>query len=119
MRHSVILAAIGLAACSGEAERSHALLMQKIEATVRLPKGAAQLERYNRYYAMNGPVVIAIYIRADMAAAPKSAPEKGVSRWVGDKRGLPNYSDGGCDIVDLVYDPATQTFSQISCQGEA
>ena len=41
----------------------------------------------------------------------------GQSRWFSDYRALPSISDGGCDQINIVYDPLTETFESANCNG--
>jgi hypothetical protein len=43
----------------------------------------------------------------------------GKRRWMADKRDLPMVMDGGCMVVNVVYDLAKKKVEQSSCNGVA
>lgn len=43
----------------------------------------------------------------------------GQSRWFDDYGKLPLIFDGGCQVVEVVYDPRTQQVESAECHGEA
>lgn len=96
-------------------------MMRQIEQRVQLPAGAERLEQYARYYAMDGSRVVGRYITAthfDPQNEYYDLPT-GQSRWIEDHRGLPGISDGGCSVVNVRYDPATQKVEHAFCNGIA
>ena len=118
-RLAVTPALLVLAACSSAAERQQRQIMRQIEQKVQLPAGAAKLEKYARYYAMDGSRVVGTYItfvdpRNDYYNLPT-----GQARWINDHRNLPGISDGGCSVVNVLYDPKTQKVEEVSCNGLA
>src|SRR3954462_9728332 len=86
------------------AEAAQEGLMDRIERVVQMPKGASDLASYSRNYAWhdeNGVrTVRGVYDRLTSNRA-------GGRRWVAE-RDLPLVIDGGCGIVTLSYDLATQ-----------
>jgi hypothetical protein len=83
-------------------------MMDLIERTVAMPQGADHLHHYSRFYAWgkNRRRVEAVYLHGS-----------DYRRWVHlDK--LPAISDGGCRIIDVVFDVETSAFG-ISCHGLA
>jgi len=92
----------------------HALIMAQIEQQVQLPANAHKLNKYARYYAADGTRVIATYIIS-------GSDERlvGKRRWMADKRDLPMVMDGGCMVVNVVYDLAKKKVEQSSCNGVA
>jgi hypothetical protein len=88
-------------------------IMDRIEREVRLPEGADPLGAYLRYYALHQDghgtrVVIGYYVRS-------TSPGR---RWV-DETEQPMIDDGGCSIVQVVYDLATQSIQNAYCNGVA
>lgn len=85
-------------------------LLDRIEARVKLPTGAAPLASYARYYARqaNGEIV-AIYLRLG-----DDAPGR---RWVSE-RDLPLVADGGCSVVTIIVE-SSGTVRSATCNGEA
>jgi len=40
-------------------------------------------------------------------------------RWVNDYRNLPAISDGGCDVIEVIFDPRLNRIESTLCNGEA
>lgn len=40
-------------------------------------------------------------------------------RWVNDYRNLPVISDGGCDVIEVIFDPRLNRIESMLCNGEA
>ena len=110
-----------LAACSSAAEIQQRRTMEEIEKQVQLPAGAEKLEAYARYYAMDRNRVVGRYIARSLVDPENVYYDlpAGQNRWIADHRNLPLISDGGCSVVDVVYDPAKQRVEQASCNGVA
>ena len=84
-------------------------IMDKIEAAARLPAGAAPVAGYFRQYAwadIQKTKVTAIYQRSNTPGR----------RWI-DFDDLPMIDDGGCAVVELVYDVKTGGLDEIYCHG--
>ncbi|MEZ0244435.1 MAG: hypothetical protein ACAH11_13745 [Sphingomonas sp.] len=84
-------------------------IMDKIETAGRLPAGASPLTGYFRQYAwadIAKTKVTAIYQRS-------STPGR---RWV-DFDDLPMLDDGGCAVIELVYDVKRGGLDEIYCHG--
>jgi hypothetical protein len=82
---------------------------------VRLPGGAGALATYARSYAWQQREdgvrkVIAVYETLTGASPGR--------RWVAETE-LPAIMDGGCGLVSLSYDVATQRIEHVSCNGVA
>lgn len=119
MKRLSLISAIGLTACSSAAEHQHNQLMQQVEERVQLPKGAERLDRYARYYAKDGDQIVAVYTTlVDPKGRYLDLPV-GHQRWLGDHRNLPAISDGGCSIVNVIYNPNAQTEPKAFCNGAA
>jgi hypothetical protein len=41
------------------------------------------------------------------------------SRWFDDHRELPMILDGGCDLIEIIFDPQSQLIESTECNGEA
>src|SRR5689334_10246854 len=95
---SVPLSALLLLSCAGPEERAHQALMDKIEAQVRLPKGARPLAEYSRYYAKGDRnEIVAIYLIVPKPGPqPEGSVPPGNRRWFNDIREVPAMSGGGC-----------------------
>jgi hypothetical protein len=126
-----LAATLLLAACSSESpiaverdkskavpppttEESLALIMDEIERQVRLPPDADELQKYARYYAFDGDKVIGTYM-----TSAGNDPLRGKRVWLGDRRDLPVLMDGGCAVVNIVYDPLAQRVESTFCNGLA
>src|SRR5690242_13670804 len=116
---------------------THVDYMDAIEAQVKLPPGAATLDRYARYYAFDGQgKVVGVYVipekpissdkqceelTTDFKSAPCTADwrekfdaaltknlKANQRRWVEDDNDLPIISDGGCGVITVIYVPKTK-----------
>ena len=101
------------AAASPGPTAEQAAIMDRIEREVRLPAGAGPLGAYERYYALHQDdrgtrVVAAIYVRG-------GTPGR---RWV-EETGQPMIADGGCDVIEVIYDLTTQRIQTVACNGVA
>ena len=101
-------------ACSQSSEGGHIALMDAIDRRIVMPPKAHPLREYARYYARRPDGKIAIFFNGyvDMAATPKA----GERQWI-DARSMPEASDGGCWIINAVYDPSTDRFDKMRCNG--
>ena len=43
----------------------------------------------------------------------------GSSRWLDNVEKLPGYSDGGCGVINVIYDPAIGRVDRVWCNGSA
>lgn len=115
MRIRPIFAPLLLAACGAAENPRQAATMDVIEQQVRLPKDALALDRYSRFYtAAKSGEVIGTYV----AGAHNDLPV-GQRRWVKDIYHLPAIDDGGCFIVNVIFDPKTNKVTQAACNGVA
>lgn len=89
-------------------------MMDEIERQIQLPPEAKEFERYARYYTFDDGRVIGTYV-----ASGGGDPLIGKRLWVSDKRYLPTLMDGGCVIVNVVYDPIGQKIEHTFCNGLA
>jgi hypothetical protein len=103
------IVALVLATLSASDETRQNALMDQIERTVTLPAGAAPLDRYTRFYTYerNGSV-LGQYIATRML---KDGPNG--RRWIANMQTI---SDGGCNVVNVRFDPNTAT-SKTWCNG--
>lgn len=89
-----------------------ARIMDRIEAEVRMPRGALPLADYGRYYAWKSEdgvrKVVAVYVWE----------ENGRRHWVAEDR-LPAIQDGGCNVVNLRFDVAADEIERVGCNGYA
>lgn len=89
--------------------------MDVIEQQVHLPKDAVALDRYSRFYTeANSGEVIGTYVAGAQSGLPV-----GQRRWVKDIYHLPAIDDGGCFIVNVIFDPKTKKVTRASCNGIA
>ncbi len=82
-----------------------------VESTISLPKGAARLHEYARYYSEGvgaSTRLLGVYIlngSNDVHIVPFEE--------------LPKVLDGGCSVIRLEYDIETKQVIYISCNGVA
>ena len=100
---------------AGGADAAQQALMDRIERDVRLPEGAGALATYARYYAWQQRPDGA---RKVVAVWQNLTGEPPARHWV-TERGFPVIMDGGCGVVSLTWDVATQRIEHIACNGEA
>lgn len=96
-------------------EADQQAIMDRIEREVRLPEGADPLASYERSYAWQRPddgvrKVIGVYLEPDGESRGR--------RWVAENA-LPMILDGGCGMITLSYDVATQRIEHVTCNGAA
>jgi hypothetical protein len=119
MRRLFTAFAIALAGCSGSSQVEQQKTIRLIESKIRLPKAAYKIEKYARYYAKENDKVTGVYvITVDPSNKFYDLPIGG-SRWIDDYRNLPSISDGGCQIVNVIYDLAKHDVEKVFCNGEA
>lgn len=141
---AALIALVSLASCSTPEERQQTQLMDEIEARIELPDGALPLSKYARFYAYDDTGrVVGLYLipHAPMPPdegcselqenlSPKSVdcsslpsdPLGGVGenerRWL-NRDVMPGVSDGGCGVIEVVYQPVTKIVEKASCNGVA
>ena len=94
-----------------EGQPELAAIMDKIEATRRMPAAAAPVAAYVRFYAwadIQKTKVTAVFVKSETPGR----------RWV-DFDDLPMVMDGGCRVVELVYDVKIGFIEDIYCHGAA
>lgn len=89
-----------------------ARLMDRIEAEVRMPRGAQPLAEYGRYYAWR------LEDGRRKVAAVYYSEENPRRHWVTEDR-LPAILDGGCNVVTLRFDVAADKIEWVRCNGVA
>lgn len=140
-----VLLSVGSTPDYGEAVR----LMDEIERQVRLPEGAAPLQSYGRHYAFDeeGKVIGVYVLRAppapgeadygceeirldgeDLTSEPVPCPPNletdgevasGERQWFDDYRKLPHISDGGCMVVNVIFNLSRHRVEDTFCNGVA
>lgn len=134
-----------LTACAAKADAPVDLL-DEIEAMVKLPSGALELDEYGRAYAFSDGKVVAHYLvpmsfepepndgcaealadgttrpcedgwEAEFDAIYDNQIAAGERRWFDDARDLPFMNDGGCSMVSFEYFPEEKRFARIECNG--
>lgn len=93
--------------------------MAQIESQVELPAGAYDLNDYLRYYAFDDGHVVAVFTTFDHRSDSDQNVRTSDRNWVGDRDKLPLILDGGCSVVNIVYDPKDRSFDQVFCNGVA
>jgi hypothetical protein len=81
-----------------------------------MPRGAAPLTQYTRYYTGNvagtSGLVEGVFLRTPLYSTRSSinivSPES-----------FPSVFDGGCGVIYMLYDVATEGVISIECNGEA
>lgn len=128
-----------LSACSQLAASRHEALMDRIDGALVLPAKARPLREYARYYAQRPDGKIAVFLTAYTYAGPRPAdygcsemlvngasnevpcdpitePQAGERHWIDIER-MPEASDGGCSIINAVYNPSAQRTVSLRCNG--
>jgi hypothetical protein len=97
-------------------------LMARIEARVRMPGGAEPLSRYARYYSWERRAdgvrrVIGLYTTFRQAGILGLDQPPG-RYWVTPEQ-MPGIEDGGCGVVNVTYDVASDHIESVGCNGLA
>jgi hypothetical protein len=136
---SVLSLLASLSGC-GSGRDSEDGLAEKIEKFVILPRGAAPLDSYGRYYAKRNGTILAVYtnhsdeyrefVKQDCRMNPERTfpcplddgrlrlVNAGQRMWLDDWRTLPATSGGGCGHVTFEYEPASNRFFHVECNGD-
>lgn len=95
--------------CTDGSVSEQAQTMASIESRMALPEGAHALSSYRRYYfSREDGLVGAVYV-SDLNPGKE---------WVGKRERAPSVFDGGCSVVEVVFDPAKRTV-RATCNGIA
>ena len=117
MTRRFLFVALLLGACSNAASREKNRIMDTIEAHVQMPSGAHPINEYARYYAWDSSGrVFGVYTTVPLGFSLHRT-RSGQRTWVRDTGHLPNIVGGGCETVNLVFNPATRTFGDTACNG--
>lgn len=143
MKSGIIIAcSMILIACSTPEDGKEIRIMDQVERIVRLPTGARPIDQYARFYTYGEDgEVVAVYllpssdipqsaqceeITDEMHSQAASCPSvpgptgsvaAGERRWVNDRHKLPLVTDGGCSVVNVRFNPATQKVNDVYCNG--
>ncbi len=106
----VAAAAAALAACgspSAHGKESEAdAAIAALEKKVPLPDATRALSGYERYYALSKERIHAVYLLSRQGAGRIHRVEQG---------DLPRVKEGGCGVVNIVYNRAEDRFARILC----
>ena len=84
--------------------------MTEIEQQLQMPPGAEQIAKYDRYYMRQAPdTVVGTFV---------GSGERGERKWVSSIDQLPAIDDGGCGVVNIIFDLKTKK-STTFCNGVA
>jgi hypothetical protein len=91
-------------------------LVQRLERHIQMPAGARALARYDRYYALereDGHIVVrGLLLQRDDRQPDGAATILPRSQWL-------MVSDGGCGVVELVWDAEAKQLPALTCNGVA
>ena len=142
-RAAALIAIVCLSACSAERERRAEVLaridaeeaapavvvtdeaIRTIEARIEMPPDARPLDEYDRYYSgvrlsgREGVQGVLLLRRAfgDINRDAMTAVDGMANVYRGDADSLPLVSDGGCSVVTLYFDLASQQFVELHREG--
>jgi hypothetical protein len=130
LMRTILVTLVLLSGCNSQPERDAdektansrsvpQLLMDQIEEEVQLPPEAYPLAEYARYYAFENGRVYATYTTHVDPANGDANLRTGERRWLTDRRKLPVLLDGGCSVVNVVYDSQEASVEQAFCNGVA
>jgi hypothetical protein len=102
-----LLCIFAVASCHGGARED--ALIRDAEGQLSLPQRAHPLDRYDRYYVVEGKTAKGIFIFANGA--------KGRLSVVRTREERPFVADGGCHVVHVSVDLATKTWDKPFCNG--
>lgn len=140
MRFASIIPLVLLhSACSAHQDE-HARIASAIDAALTLPKGALSADSYARYYTVrpDGKIhviytasvrddapkpadygcseVTADFTLVDVPCPPDDRPKAKQQLWVSNSE-MPAYDDGGCSIINVIYNPESQQVEKAACNG--
>lgn len=140
LRLSSIIPLVLLQSSCADDRDENARMASAIDAALTLPDGAAPIDSYARYYSVRPDGKIqATYVVAASEDAPKPAdygcteitsddqlkdipcpaddsPRAGDQRWVNSDE-IPIVDDGGCLIINILYDPSSNRVEAADCNG--
>lgn len=94
--------------CPNAENEKHLSLMNHVEGSVKLPRGARPLNHYQRFYSYGaGGAVLAEFV---------GGPDE--RRWVKSYKDFPSINDGGCGVVNVRFSVRTG-HSDVWCNGVA
>ena len=107
---AVIAAVTALAACASPPARGEGTdaeaAVAALEREVPLPDASRGLAGYERYYAVSGDRIEAVY---------RSSPLGSGRVHVVERPQLPQPQGGGCAVVNIVFDRTSRRFERILC----
>ena len=103
---TVLVACASPSAHGKEAEAEAAIAA--LEKDVPLPDASRALAGYDRYYAISENRIEAVYLSSGRGSGRIHHLER---------RDLPRVKDGGCSVVNIVFDRTSNRFARILCNG--
>jgi hypothetical protein len=103
----LLLTALG---CTQAGESASEEVIRKAEANLILPKGADPLGRYDRFYVVTPTSVVGAF---------RSASAEGKITIVSTEDDLPFRADGGCSYIQVRFERASNSWTQVMCNGFA
>jgi hypothetical protein len=110
-KHGTIFLALSLASCGTPEQQKRTHIMDRIEATAKLPKGWEGISNYYRYYAYNAGETGRTSVEAAFVLSDRPGRE-----WV-PYDSLPNGMDQGCTIITVQYDIGADRVMSAKCNG--
>ncbi len=102
----------GLAACgspSAQARDSEVeAAIAALERDVPLPDATLALDSYDRYYSVSPGRIEAVYLRSQTGAGRVHVVERDSA---------PKPKAGGCSVVNIAFDRASNRFDRVLCNG--
>ena len=98
-----------LSACTDRDADPHDKLMNRIEEQLVLPQGAEPISKYDRFYTRDGKIVVGTLVLG----------KSGSRSWVKSISDLPQVFDGGCGVINVRYNPKSDTVENVHCNGVA
>ena len=105
MRLRPLLLAFAIPACAASPSEE---IIDRIEATVRMPAGANSLARYRRYYHRDEQAVIGTYVLSSNPGREWRTKDKTIL-----------VLDGGCGVVNVVFSIKENRVTYADCNGVA
>ena len=124
MKATILLTlAISVAGCSSAERQREDALMNRIEASARLPTGALPLRAYARHYREFEDSTVGVLYEVP-AHLPNGDWSLGVApnerRWYGRDEDVPMVLDGGCSVLTARYNPTDNAFiAPMTCHARA
>lgn len=118
MRLTLAFASLLVVSCGPAEEQQREDLMDEIERMIRLPASSRSLQEYARYYTFDEQRRVVGLYTTFPAVLPNSVPA-GERVWLEEPNRMPRIDDGGCGVVNVLFQPRTHRIEAAYCNFDA